>query len=170
MSLSDFLKAQPIEEEVEDPVEPPVTPVKPQEPPRLRIYRRAIECLGKDISPREDELGCAEAISTGILHPLFPEFPAGILSTQVLYKLLTDKRYGFKSTLDLLPGNIILSVTGQGNGTIEHGHVGVLGYGGEIMSNDSRKKLFLKNYSLDGWIERYRKHGGYPILVFERMK
>ncbi len=76
-------------------------------------------------------------------------------------------RKHWKATLNFLPGNVVISVTGTGNGTITHGHAGICGKAGNIMSNDSATGLWQQNYSVVSWVKYYRGKGGMKVLVYE---
>jgi len=144
------------------PAPVPVPVPTPMPTPRLLIAAKA--AVGKDISPKENELGCAESVSY-LLKQTTGNFPS-ILSTATLFiTLKNDKR--FKATLDLEAGCIIISPTGKGNGQIKHGHVGITGENGAIYSNDSRTFKWAQNFSFDGWKTYYRTKGGYPIYLFK---
>jgi len=149
---------------------PPVVPLPPMlpKPPSLRekIYTEAYSWLGKDASPSDkapEELACAESVCN-ILQRVGVEIPL-LISTTELNRWL-DKSNLFKRTLEAKDGNIIISPTGLGSGAIPNGHVGIFAKEG-IMSNDSYKKIWLKNYTLSDWAVRYRGKGGYPIYYYE---
>ena len=131
-----------------------------------RLLKEAKKWEGKDASPFDfanDELGCAESTCSIIKHSIARDFPLE-LATWILYKLLRkDKR--FKQTLALSPGNIIISPTGYGNGSIR-GHVGIVGENGAIYSSESSTGLWKTNYNIQTWATRYRGIGGFPIYVF----
>lgn len=161
------------------PTAPPAP--APKEPPQV-LYDTACSFLGRDASPEDiasDEYGCAETVSD-IVHAAFGDFPPDgrtIVSTAVLYQKL-KAHPKFKQTQVAKPGNIIISPTGMGNGTIPNGHTGIFGKSLDgldfyIMSNTSKTGLFEKNYTLFGtqlasWVARFRKQGGYPLFYFER--
>lgn len=151
-----------------EPQPEPVSSVSPAD----MVYASAKNYLGHAISPQDPELGCAEAVCN-VLHAVFSDFPgenvAGpILSTAVLYQTLRTSPK-FKQVLDFEPGDIIISPTGKGtNPAMPHGHTGiVLKYG--IASNDSATGIFRENYTIQSWVERFRKQGGYPIYSFRRI-
>ena len=143
--------------------EEPVKPVDAPKPPRrLQVLEVAKSCLGRDISAKEDELGCAESVST-ILNKVDPNFPDSILHTYALYDTL-KRHKEFKVTLDLVPGNVIVSPTGLGIG---HGHCGIIGENGKIMSNTSKNSKWEENYTIASWVKKFRTQGKFPIYVFE---
>lgn len=136
--------------------------------PRERLLEAAKIWLGKDASPKDnapDDLACAESVSTIIRSSIAPDFPICLSTADLKKQLSADKR--FKVTLDIKPGNILVSPTGSGNGKIPNGHTGVFLTSDRIASNDSRTGKWEDNYSLASWIARYRTKGGYPLIVFE---
>lgn len=141
--------------------------------PRLKLFAKAASFLGRDASPQDlapDDLACAETVSD-IIHSAFGDFPANgstILSTAVLWQRLANHPK-FKYVLDGLPGDIIVSPTGSGNGKLAHGHTGIFGDQG-IMSNESATGIFKYNYTLASWVARYRAIGGFRIYIFRRVE
>jgi hypothetical protein len=146
-------------------------PSVPQSPtPQERLLKAAESATGKDISPKDkapDELGCVESLCevlklAELPHPTIPD---ETLSTVKFHKWI-GKHPSYKATLDLNPGNIILTVTGTGNGKIKNGHVGVIGKDG-IYSNTSKDGIWRKNYTIDTWVAYWRTKGGMPIRVYK---
>jgi hypothetical protein len=144
---------------------------------RNKLYDTAYEAIGKDVSPQDlapDEYACCESMSK-ILQKAFPELNIGtILSTRDLYWYFINSA-SFQAVSDPLYGDIVLSVTGAGNGRISNGHVGVYGknasYDGSnwIMSNDSRTGEWTPNFTLKNWINYYEKRGGMQTHFFRRV-
>jgi hypothetical protein len=133
---------------------------------REALYRYALSCVGRDMAPTQDEYGCAEAVTT-IIQSIFPGFLPVTLSTASLYQALRKSpRFVQVKTVTILPGDIIISPTGQGNGMVPNGHVGIFGLNSAIMSNSSTNGKFEYNYTLGSWIARYNRTGGYPVYVF----
>lgn len=133
---------------------------------REKIYNEARNWLGKDASPSDkapEELACAESVCS-ILQKAGVDIPL-LISTIELKKWLTKSKL-FKATTESKPGNIIISPTGEGNGAIPHGHTGIFS-DKWIMSNDSKVGMWLENYTIDGWVKKFRTQGGYPIYYFE---
>lgn len=132
---------------------------------REALYNTAKASLGKDASPNDlapDELGCAETVSN-IIRMVIPTFPI-VISTRLLFAALVESNY-FKPVDEPLEGDVIISVTGTGNGKVSNGHTGIVGKYG-VMSNDSRSGMFLENYTLASWDLYYRKKGGFPTHFF----
>lgn len=170
--LSLFIKKQPAPIPVPTP-EPVVVKPDPDEA-RKELFFFACTFLGKDASPEDiatDEYGCAETV-TDIVHKCFGDLPKEgktIVSTTKLYEQL-KKHPKFRQTFNLKPGNIIISPTGYGNGTIKNGHTGIIGENQTIMSNSSKTGNFEKNYTIKSWVDRFRLKGGFPVFVFERIE
>ncbi len=143
--------------------------------PRERLYEAAVSCLGTDASPKDaapDEVGCADSVNN-VYFKAFGEYieNPGILTTS-MFAAMVDRADKWVRVTDPEPGNIIISPTGFSTYTdlpIKHGHVGIFGKGGVIMSNSSSTGKFEENYTLDTWVDRYRKKGGYPIYYFKRI-
>lgn len=141
-------------------------------PMREQLYQAAFESLGKEMSPKDlapDDVACAESFCN-VVRKVLPDFPI-FLSTKALYDhLRKDTR--FKPTLDPERGNVIISVTGAGNGTIP-GHVGIHLGNGRIASNSSFTRpnsttagLWEDNFSIEAWVKRYRTMGGMRLHYF----
>lgn len=151
------------------PVDNPLTYIK-KEPEmesdlRQKIHTEARKWLGKDASPQDnapEELACAESVCN-ILQKTGVDIPL-LVSTIELNKWLKNSPL-FKQSLESKPGNIIISVTGTGNGSIR-GHVGIFS-DQWIMSNDSSVGMWLENYTIDGWVKRWRDKGGMAIYYYE---
>lgn len=130
------------------------------------LYQIAKENLGRHLTLNEavpDEVGCAEAISYCLEQLGMPLPSGGIAGTASLLTFLEQSGY-FTEETSGEPGDIIISATGTGNGTIE-GHVGDMGING-IMSNDSASGLFLERWTLPRWIAYYQVAGGIPTRYF----
>lgn len=173
--LSVFFKKPtpaPVPTPVPVPPNPDPKPMPPPETPGFHLYKVANSFVGRDASPADiapDEYACAESVSN-IIHEAFGDFPKNspVLSTAVLHiQLLNHPK--FKGVMAPEPGDVIISPTGSGNGKLPNGHTGIFGFGGQIMSNDSATGLFKPNYTLDSWVARYRKLGGFKIYIFRRI-
>lgn len=134
---------------------------------RDKIYKAALAALGTDASPSDlapDELGCAETVNAIVKKALGYEV-GGTLSTNLMYKaLLTSSK--FIKVDQALPGDIIISPTGYGNGKLSNGHVAIAGENDTIMSNSSATGTFESNYTQKTWDARYVTKGGYPKAFF----
>lgn len=135
-------------------------------PKRRALYEYARQCIGRDMAPQENEFGCAEAVTT-IIQKLFPNFLPVTVSTLSLYRSLkTNRRFTEVRLADALPGDIIVSPTGLGNGAVKNGHTGIIGANGTIMSNNSSNGLWEANYTIEKWKAFYCTKGGFPVFVF----
>lgn len=135
-----------------------------------RLYRVAKAWLGKDASPADvapDEYGCAETVNN-IVFTAFDEDAGGDVSTYRMYRAIRNNKK-FAEVKIPVKGDIILSPTGYGNGSIKNGHVGIIGANGVVMSNSSVSGLFRENYSIMEWRERYEIKGGYPVYFYRRI-
>ena len=153
---------------------PPVTPKpvpKPELSPREIFYKAALDAIGSDASPLDrapDDLACAETVNEIHKKAFGISIDEPGLSTIRLYHSLVALKTLFQRVSDPLPGDIIISPTGMGNGRIKHGHVGIVSEIG-IMSNDSDTGLFLQKYTMESWRLRYQITGGFPMLFFRRV-
>lgn len=137
---------------------------------RTILFETALSCLGTDATPDDivpDELGCADTVNA-VYKKAFGKPIGGGASTYWLYDALLKSKDFIKVDMPL-PGDIVISPTGYGNGKLSNGHVGIVGAGGLIMSNDSRNGLFWTNYTIDTWRKRYAGIGGYPVHFFRRI-
>lgn len=131
----------------------------------IKLYNTAVSCLNTDVTPTDkipDEVDCADTLwtllsKTGIVIPY-------TASTAVLYTELQDITKFTKVAIPVA-GDIIISPTGHGNGTVE-GHVGIIAYYG-ILSNNSDNGLLQEKWtSLSMWIANYAGKGGLPVEFY----
>lgn len=151
------------------PVIPPTQPETPIVTPKLPVvipkptnrellYKAAYDSLGKDMAPTQDSLGCAEAMSFVMKKAGVKGLPKnGIASTLELDSWL-KKNLNTITKADVLPGDLIMSPTGKGNGSVR-GHTGVIGKN-TIMSNNSRTFKWDHHWTLSAWISYFEKKGG----------
>lgn len=136
---------------------------------REKLYYAAKACLGRDASPNDiapDEAGCAESVND--VHTYAFGFPiGGDISTYRLYGALVKSRL-FAPVTTPLRGDVVISPTGYGNGSIP-GHCGIYGDNDIIYSNDSATGLFSTKYSITDWRARYQQRGGIPVYFFRRV-
>lgn len=138
---------------------------KLQETPRIKLYNAARAVLDTDVTPKDrvpDEVACAEVVST-ILNKV--TIVPHMTGTYTMYTYLRSNPR-FEKVTTPLPGDIIISPTGMGNRNLKHGHVGIVGVGGAIMSNSSHNGKFEKNYTLQSWYKRFGLLGGMPLYYF----
>ena len=141
---------------------------------RDRLYEVARAHIGKDASPfdkSEDQLACVESLSE-IIKEALPELKFPLLfSTKELYNHLT-KSPSWREVDEPDYADIILTITGTGNGKVYHGHTGMVGRhraadGGRwIMSNTSGNGLWLANYTRKTWAAYFETHGGMKSIFF----
>jgi len=96
---------------------------------RVRLYKTAVSYIGTDVTPSDiipDELDCANTVNT--LHiRAFGYAIGGGASTWLLHKALQHSPYFTKVDIPL-PGDIVISPSGHGNGKLSNGHVGIVDY------------------------------------------
>jgi hypothetical protein len=135
--------------------------------PGEKLYQTAVLCAGKDMAPMEWEFGCAEAVNE-VVYKAFGDYAGGDLSTRRMYlSIINNKK--FMQVKIPLRGDIYISPTGWGNGKLKNGHVGILANNEHILSNDSQSGLFVDNFTIQSWNERYVKIGGFPVFIFRRI-
>lgn len=133
------------------------------------IYATAKSSVGIDVSPEDvipDEYDCAETVCillklAGFSIGYFP------LTTDLYHALIYSSDW--MSVQNPLPGDVIISPTGMGNGSIPNGHVGIMDTDSMVMSNSSESGTLERHYTLSDWNHRYRDSGGYPVLFFRRL-
>lgn len=127
------------------------------------VIATAVAHLGEKIA-NDGDLGCAEAVNFIFQKAL--GFPInGSPSTIDLYKSLRDINR-FIEVDTPLPGDIIIAVTGTGNGTMSHGHVGICGPLPLIYSNNSDTGRFSDKWDLQSWQKYFGGQGGFISHFF----
>ena len=147
-------------EQPEAPAEVPIVLTAREE-----LLKLAKEWYGKELSPLDpvdDNVACVDSL-TNLIRLKFPDFPK-VYSTANLHHELVQS-VNFRGTLDAKAGNIILNVTGTGNGSIR-GHCGVIGET-KVYANNSLTGLWDDYYDLKTWNARYRHKGGMMTRVYE---
>lgn len=139
-----------------------------------KIYTAAAENLGKHLTLNDAipaEIGCAEAVSKILFLAGIYTADKGIAGTATLDAWLASSP-SFERIELPEEGAIIVSPTGQGNGTVV-GHTGIVGRFGNmypqdwgICSNDSATGLFLERWSFARWQAYYGITGGLPVHVY----
>ena len=131
------------------------------------IYIEALNSLGEDVSPIYNDLGCVESWATDIYRSNPKRFKEvkGMVSTTVAYKYL-KKSKKFIEVLAPEAGDTIISPSGYGTGGLKHGHIGIVGVKGIVMSNNSKNSLLEENYTISSWKARYFGIGGFPVKYF----
>lgn len=131
---------------------------------RVQLYLAAKAAVDTDVTPVDavpDDVACAEVVSTLINKVV--SFPI-IHGTYTLYTYLGSK---YQLVQTPLPGDIIISPTGMASKKVfNHGHVGVVGVGGIVYSNNSLNGKLQTHYTISTWKKRYQDTGGYPVYFF----
>lgn len=159
---------QPVPEPIPAP-EPPSPPTPAPNPGDL-LHQAALSFLGKDASPQDhapDELGCVDSFQQ-VYKAAFGSAFSTTLSTAQLYKDFSRSTRVLNVPLQAAKaGDIILCPTGHGtNPAMPHGHVGIIGEAGTVMSNDSATGKWMQNYSVLTWTKYFGVKGGYPVFIF----
>jgi hypothetical protein len=132
-----------------------------------KLYQTALSLMGHNLCPQNNEFGCAESVNE-VVFDAFGDYAGGDLSTARLY-LSIQNNSKFVQITSPVQGDIIVSPTGYGNGSLPNGHVGIVGANGVIMSNTSATGLWSQNYTLSSWKKRYADLGGFPVFYFRRL-
>ncbi len=129
---------------------------------REKLYQVAFDCIGVDMAPTQDALGCAEALYHVMKKAGVPNLP----KTPIVSSFEIDKWCQQNLTKVDTPqaGDIISSPTGLGNGRVR-GHVGIVGKH-SIMSNNSSTFKWDYHWKLDEWEAYYGGYGGLPVRFY----
>ncbi len=136
------------------------------------LYDTAFSFMRKDVSPTENELGCAESVNF-IHREAFGDEIGGGVSTRLMHEAL-KKRKDFKEIPSPEMGCIIISPT-RANDPTNNGHVGICGKDREtdglrrIMSNNSVTYLWDDNFTIDSWNAYYKKKKGLDIFYYKKV-
>lgn len=141
---------------------------------RELIHAKALSMLGVDASPKDqapDELACMESVDNIHFRVFGDHICVNYLSTYWAFKAFLERPDFEQIPLeDALPGDIIISPT---QGSIV-GHVGILGEGGIIMSNNSFadtngvRGIFEENYTLASWRRAFVMRKGLGMYAFRK--
>lgn len=133
------------------------------------LYTRSKALIGQRLRLDKsvpDTLACATALSYVIQQIKPSAIPKyGISGTNQLLDWLLNHTEIYKQRKSAIPGCIIISPTGHGNGKIR-GHVGVEG-NNSIMSNNSKTGLWDTHWDSKRWYDYYTVHGGIKTYYFE---
>lgn len=134
------------------------------------IFNEALRSLGIDASPKDhasDEFGCAETVSDILFNAgcVIPE----MLSTLTLDHFLANDKHWMRILTNPEAGDVIVFATGQGNGSIPHGHTGIVMDGENVASNDSNSGKFILNWTISKMLAHYGKVGGYPMHLYRKL-
>lgn len=133
-----------------------------------KLHETAIASLGLDMgdSGYGDEVDCAISVNN-VNFKAFRDYVGGDISTLRMYYALQG-HWKYVQVDKCLAGDIVISPTGLGNGKVSNGHVGIVSYGDNILSNNSETGLFDAHLTRKKWQEYYVKKGGYPMLFYRR--
>lgn len=124
------------------------------------------ENLGKDLNNDYNELGCAQTVNNILTECLGYPAGGGASTALMLKTLVANNNFKEVTTTKARAGDIIISATGTGNGTIAHGHVGFLGENGVIYSNNSYKDMLDGHITAEQWKNYFARKGGFSVRYF----
>lgn len=133
---------------------------------RQKLFELAVFHYQTDPTPKDeqpDEYACVHSLTT-IIKKLLPDFEIMVYTPTFLKAIQKDKR--FKPTTEFKEGNIIISPTLSGNGSVV-GHTGIIGKDGKIYSNSSSTGLWDDKFDNVSWVDRYSRKGGLSLHLFE---
>lgn len=122
--------------------------------------------LGKDFNNDYNEVGCAQTVNNILKMTLGYVAGGGPSTAKMLQEISQNKNFQEVTKFDAKPGDVLLSATGTGNGKIAHGHVGFLGEGGAIYSNNSYKDMLDDHLTAKQWREYFVLKGGFPVKYY----
>lgn len=146
---------------------------KPPMTTQDKIFEKAYSLIGTDASPRDladDEIACAESVTT-IIRSVVPEFPIVTGTALLQAKLKSFSNWVQIPEDEAHAGCIIISPTGEGNGKLKHGHVGIVSKNRKVMSNHSPatgRGQWLENFTIESWENYYKGRGGFPVRFYKR--
>lgn len=126
-----------------EPFNPVVDTVK-KKTNRERLYEVAYSCLGKDMSPQQNELGCAESTYFVMKIAGVPNLPPTPIYSTIVFRKWLEKNLKEVDTPEF--GDVVVNET-QGTNI---GHMGIWGKH-NVMSNNSKTYLWDDYYSRDKW-------------------
>ncbi len=130
-----------------------------------KLHEVALASLGVDIadSGYGDSVDCAVAVNN-VVYRAFGDYAGGDISTYRMWKSIKNNRK-FLQVYKPLPGDIILSPT-EGKNV---GHVGIIGYGKRIYSNNSKTGLFDSHWTRPNWYKNYSAEKRLQVLFYRRI-
>ena len=139
-----------------------------------QLYATALSCIGVDASPDDlaaDSFGCMESVSK-IIQKALPDFKfPPLVSTKTGYGHFVNSPL-FLSVQKPIAGDLMIAVTGTGNGIISNGHIAIVGKNTSpdgsrwAMSNDSRTGTWEVNYTINSFTRYFHDKGGMTIYFF----
>jgi hypothetical protein len=146
-------------------------------PKRRVIFDYAVSCLGKDISPIQNELACMESVETIMGAATGKKIGAGASTYwgQVLLDKQSFPHFGWRfvkiKESQARPGDLVISASGYGGSrTVSNGHVGIVGENEQIMSNNSKTFKWDAHYTFATWRQRYVVEGRFPMNFYRVIK
>lgn len=121
--------------------------------------------VGRDFT-EYDALGCADTVNNILKECLGYVAGGGPSTNKMIEELRKNKNFREVTLYETLAGDIIISPTGYGNGSIKNGHVGFLGENGEIYSNNSSTSKLDTHLTAIKWKEYFKVQGGYPVFYY----
>lgn len=122
-----------------------------------KLYNTAKSLMGKHLSLNDSvpmNVGCAQALSFVLKQCGYPIPAQGLDGTIDMYHWLVQH---FDEVNSPEAGDVIVSVTGTGNGSVR-GHTGVVALYG-ILSNESQTGLWKEDWTLPAWLIHYQTDG-----------
>ena len=174
--LASLFTPIPSPQPMPDPIPEPQNPI--QEPPqpttREILYKEAKASLGVDWTPQDkipDDVACVDHLqaiyrkATGT----YIGKGASLYSTKgLLLVLKADPRFRPIPLAEILPGDILVAATGEGNDPADHGHCWIAGFT-HCMSNTSfgpDKGKWIANYTLTEIVADFVKRRGFKLHAF----
>lgn len=132
------------------------------------LYAYAKSQIGKQKSGIKApiEYGCAEAVNRIFRECFGGDEIGGDVSSARLYQALSSSFRFTRVNSPALRGDIIISPTGMGNGSIPNGHVGIVSDALKIMSNNSANGIWDEHLDSFAWTKHFAIDGGYPVYFF----
>ena len=130
--------------------------------PTKLIFEYAKDCLGKDMSDRDDTYICMDSanrvveLATGL--PI-----GGGTSTYLGFHSMLANPTRFKRRYFPQPGFIAIWPSGYGEG---NGHIGIISDNGKLLSSNSNTGLWDEHLTLDE-AKRYFEAKGFPTYFFQ---
>ncbi len=161
----------PVEASTTPPVviKPPEVKIEPPKPlsHREKLYILAKHYIGSHLgldTSIPNDVNCANTVTNLlILAGITGLPPKGIAGTAAFYEWLKVNKQ-FKVVAVPLAGDVIISPTGYGNGSVT-GHTGIVGED-NILSNYSPTGKLDTKWTLAKWQAHYGKEGQLPVKFF----
>lgn len=153
------------------PVAPalPTSPSIPMKVTNEQLYEAAKAHLGLHLTLDPSvppDLGCAECWSFVARFAGIPIPNGGFPGTTGIGSFIRQSGL-FKKANVPTPGTTVLAETGTSTKGSPHGHVGIMGQNGWIMSNDSDTGLFVAKYTAATWNAYFSTTLGFPTEYWD---